>query len=873
MRVLAAVLCFTASVAIAQTSFKIEFYNISMDKAFKEVESRFGLKFSFDPEALKQYSISGTITASSSTELVEKLLRNIPFTYRKSREVYLIIPDAKKSRESYLRGRVYDADNGYPLAFAAIQTSNEDGVVASQNGDFKLNLNEDSLLVTVSYLGYKPRQLWAKPDQDLIVVKLEPNTAELPEFIIGANNTLEQFRPASFSIDPNQIATLPSLGETDIFKSIQLLPGIRSTDESAAGLIIRGSGADQNLVMLDGFTLYHLDHFFGIFSTFNPRTINHVDIYKGGFQPKYGGRVSAVLDAKAKAGNFEKVKGGFSLNTTSFNGFLEVPIANKVSAILGYRRSYYDLIQNNIYESFLNKNRVDILDATYPDFSSGQIKIQPDFKFNDFNAKVRFNPSRDEALDFNLYLSNDEYLGLQEQATDISLFEIKDRADWSNLGFSVNHKKNWAENTFSEISVSFSNYTGSTNLESTEAFDSDIDLSGFDFELRNDTTVLYYDYTKENSISDFSLKWNQEYNSDDKNTWLFGLEINRISTDYSLGYLDLISENFDSDATTSSVFVEHQLHLDKWNFNTGIRFNNYSLTNSLLPEPRLNIAFQPWKNTTLHGSWSVHNQFVSRISISPFGNSDQFYWVLADDDIYPIMNSRHLIAGFKYQKDKWTIDVEGYRKNTSGLLESEFALFSQYNGLDLSEFDDLIFNGTNFSRGVDVFVKRKGKKYISWLSYTLSKSENTFEILNGGNPYPSNFDQTHEINWANTLKFGNWELSTVFIYGSGIPFTPPGEISAQNQILFDINSFNSLRIPEYHRLDVSGKYKRRVGKVWLEGGLTLFNVYDHINVKSRRYAIRFNFNQETGNISSLTAFPVDITLLGFTPNLFLNLNF
>ncbi len=873
MRCLAAAFLMIIGVANAQTLFQIQFQNVTADQALREVESRYGLKFSFDPEALKQFTINGTISGSTPEEFVANLIRDLPYTFKKTQSVFLIIPAPVKKKKYYVRGRVVDAYNGNPLAFATIQTSDSDGVVANQNGDFRITLNGDSVTIKVNYLGYQPQQTQVSRAESLVVIKLTPNTSELPEFIISANNSLKQFRSSGFSIDPNQISTLPSLGETDIFKSIQLLPGIKATDESAAGLIIRGSSADQNLVMLDGFTLYHLDHFFGIFSTFNPRTINHVDIHKGGFSAKYGGRLSAVLDAKAKAGNFEELKGGVSINTTSFNGFLEIPIAKKVSAIVGYRRSYYDVVENAIYKSFINKNRVDILDATYPDFSSGQIKVQPDFKFNDFNAKIRLNPSVDEVIDFNLYLSKDEYKGLQSEPTNISLFEIRDRADWSNLGFSFNHKRNWSQNTYSDISISFSNYVGSTKLVSTEAFDPDIDLSGFDFIILENNTVLYYDYSKENSISDFSVKWSHEYEANEKNSYFFGIEVNRLSTEYSLGYLDLIEENFASDATTTGVFFEHQYSYEKWKINSGIRFSNYSLTNTLLPEPRFNLAYQPWSKITLHAGYSIHNQFVNRISISPFGNSDQFYWVLADDDLYPIMNSNHLISGIKFQTGRWTLDLEGYRKRSRGLLESEFALFSQYNGLDLSEFDDLIVSGSNVSRGIDVFLKRKGKKYISWLSYTLSRSENTFSILNRGNPYPSNFDQTHEVNWANTLKLGNWEVSSVFIYGSGVPYTPPGEISGQNQILFDINQFNSLRIPEYHRLDLSVKYKQRLKRIGLETGITLFNVYDRVNVKSRRYALRFNFDPDTGNIASLTAFPADITLLGFTPNLFLNLNF
>ncbi|MGB3466267.1 MAG: TonB-dependent receptor, partial [Cyclobacteriaceae bacterium] len=287
-----------------------------------------------------------------------------------------------------------------------------------------------------------------------------------------------------------------------------------------------------------------------------------------------------------------------------------------------------------------------------------------------------------------------------------------------------------------------------------------------------------------------------------------------------------------------------------------------------------NISYDLSERTKIYGSYSIHNQFINRVSISPFGNSDQFYWVLTDDEEYPVIRGRHFILGTSYQKGKWYTEIEAYRKTANGILESRFALESNFNGLEKPEDDDLLLpSGSNRTIGIDFLIKRKTDRYVTWVSYTLSDSENTFDLLNNGDPFAANFDQRHELNWVNIYKTGKWEFSSVFIYGSGRPYTTRGEVSTSKIILFDVTNFNAFRLRDYHRLDLSAKYITNWKKIKLETGVTLFNIYNRENVKSRRFSLRYNLNDERDQIESVTAFPVETSLLGFIPNLFIYLNF
>ncbi len=863
----------TTSAFSQDKNYQIDCDSLSLTAVLSALEGEYGLKFSYDPVQVDKFNIHGTFSGVTGDQLVDAIFDELPFEIKKAKSIFLIIPVEIRNPKLYLTGRIFDKETGSPLAYATVLTNANIGVVSNPQGEFRIESPKDSLLITVNYLGFQSSKVWLTPNLENISIAMQYNSNELPEFIISADQGLENKRVSSFSINPSHVNTLPFLGETDLFKALQLLPGIKATDESSAGLFVRGSSPDQNLVMLDGFTLYHLDHFFGIFSTFNPYTVEHIDLYKGGFGAKYGGRTSAVIDAKTKAGSFEKVQGGVGVNSTSINAYLEVPIFKNASIITGFRRSYYDVVKNQIYNSFIDKVRVDLLNASYPDFSTNVLSVDPDFNFYDFYSKLRFKPRVDETIDLNIYQSQDRYTGLKTEETGFSFFTIEDNATWSNFGTSINWRKGWSRNFFSEVSVGFSKYNGESALQSREVFDATVDITEVEGLFLNDSTLLYYDYRKDNSITDVTVKWNQEYDYNQFNTLNFGIEINSYQTKYSIAYLDIISDDFNAESSVVSVFAENQLRKNGWEFNSGLRFNSYELTQTQLIEPRLNLGYRVSDNFKIHTTWSKHNQFINRVSISPFGNSDQFYWVLADDEFYSIQKSEHLMLGFSAGGNHWTIDAEYYRKKTRGLLESQFALFSPFNGLSILEFNDLVTSGSNTAEGLDVFVKYKDRSYSSWISYTLSKSINRFEFLNEGEPYPSSIDQRHELNWTHVLKLGNWEISSIFIYGSGVPYTPPGEISADRQILFDIDQFNAKRIPEYHRLDFSVKYKGGFGLLRLETGLTLFNVYNRQNIKSIRYGLRYNYNQSEARIDSFTAYPIDLKLLGFTPNVFIKLRF
>ncbi len=874
MRIISGFLLVVAACSVfGQSVYKINVINESPVQVLKELERDYGFRFSYDPEKLDEFRISCDIESNDRDRVLEEVLKYLPYRFSDVQGVFLVIPDRKK-RINYpiVSGRVINEETGEPLAFAHVKGLNT-GTIADLNGFFELKSSQNQPAISVSYVGYQPREVVLGPSPRGIVVGLQSNPSELPEVIINANTELGSFAEVSaFHFNTENLESLPSLGQVDVFKSLQLVPGISATDETYSGLTVRGSGAEQNLVLMDGFTIYHMDHLFGIFSTFNPFTVNRVSLYKGGFGARYGGRISSVIDSRMKAPSQEEINGGLNVNPTSYNIYMESPLGEKFSFIGSYRQSFYDLFRSSIYDSFIQQNRVDITQALEPTFDEEAVRLTPDFRFYDFNSKLRFTPGKNHNIDFNLFLSQDNYNGSFVEQDESFLYELVDNAGWGNVGASINWDIFKHSGLSNHFSTSYSGFSSLSEFIITERIEEVAEFDDLNDPDLLDTTFVFSDLEKANYLNDFSFKWEQNRDLLSFNKLSFGLEVNILNTDYDITFYDDWNENFNVSSGVGSAFIQYNFNEGDFNISAGLRGSYYEKTDQFYTEPRISGTYRFTDHLKLKGAFSVHHQFLNRISISPFGNSDQFYWVLSDDEIYPVMRGTHWIGGFTYNKSKWSLDVEVYSKYTTGILESEFVLYPDEELSENEEFEEYINYGDNFSSGVDWFIKRRGKQYTSWLSYSLSSSMNEFVEINDADPYPSLLDQRHEINWVHQYLLGPWQFGVSFIYGSGNPYTPANVDEQDELIVYDIERINSKRLPDYHRLDLSAKYSKTIRSVELSTGCTLFNLYNRKNIKSRRYSLFAEFDEDD-DVLDETIIPIDLQLLGFTPNFFFEIRF
>lgn len=877
------VLLSTTAVLFAQQKYDLSVEGETLTSVVKSLSRKYNLKFSYSPRALSKHTITKNIKANSQAELISQIFEELPFDLKLTDGIYLIIPnkDKIKPKSAPLIGQVFDEKSGEPLAFAHVKSDSK-GTLSSQNGRFNLPPTRDTVTLTVSYIGYKNVELKVPPNQENITIKLNQNPQELPEVVLTAEVDNFNPDPSFFSLNPQQFSSLPMLGETDVFKSLQLLPGVRATDETSSGLVVRGGLPSQNLVLMDGFTLYNLDHFFGIFSTLNPNAINNVSIYKGGFGPKYGGRVSSVVDVAGKNGGVDGFNASVGLNMLSFNTTFNIPIGRKTSALLALRQSFTDVINSDLYEEFLTSSRQNYLESISPELNS--IGLSPSLEFYDINAKVQHRFSPNTVFDVNFYVSEDNYLASYVEGDDFAEYSVLDKSDWSNAGISMNLKSQLNRQWFNSTTLSASEYKEEETLSITQTFSQDVAFAGDSIEANTDLT--YFNYSVGSSVGDVTIKSHNEIDINDQNTLSGGIELNSITTKYQTkqGFFEELSvaagysDTLDIEASIFSLYGNYQFRRDDITANLGLRSSFYEQTSKWYLEPRFDLGIKVTEQFALKGAASFHHQYITQTSLSILQNSDQFYWILADDKIIPVQRSTHFIFGGTYKWDKWSLDMEYYNKRTEGIIESQFLVLPP-EIIDALRQQELNLAGENNSEGLDIFLKYRNKTFTSLISYSLGRSQNSFWYRNQNNPYPSIQDQRHELNFTNILKLGKWELSSVLLLGSGQSYTPSNpeyNIDNDSVSFYDLTRINQARLPGYKRLDFSAKYSFNIGRLSCESGVTLFNILNHRNIKSRKFTVRYVFGEQSdvaGASDELEVVPLDTYLLGFTPNFFFNIRF
>lgn len=769
-----------------------------------------------------------------------------------------------------LSGKVIELGSGEPLSYANIVIrSKKSGTTTNVDGFFTLyGIPSDTSIIQFSYVGYNLREI---PFDQLmgenVKVELEPISTSLNEVVIQAetsNYINVQEGVSKVRLSTKQITTLPSVGEVDIFRSLQLLPGVSGTNESSAGLFVRGGTPDQNLVLLDGMTVYKVDHFFGFFSAFNANAVKDVQLFKGGFPAKYGGRTSSVVDLTGKTGSFEKIRGSAGVNFLSANAMIELPFAKKFSLLLAGRRSYTDVIQSGLYKdltgNFLNNNQ-QVGNLSFNE-------LEPIFYFYDWNAKLSFRPSDKDMISLSTYNGQDFLDQSRNLFREIDFgssipirhvnIDVAEKTDWGNKAGSLKWSRQWNSKWYSNLLVAgseyFSNYDVNVLFQLTIP---SLDSLQDEFRVKGVET---------NRVRDYTLKLDNELQLSEKHKLSFGVAHTITSIDYNAVRDDTITIlTSDQDSYYTSIYAADTWSPNpKLNIEAGLRASYYELTDDYLYSPRLSFGYSLTNKIKVKGAYGLHYQFVNRIINESITEGSREFWLLADGELVGVSSAIHYVLGASYESNGWLFDVEGYWKEMQGL--TEFSLRFRSDG----EFtpEELFFEGSGVAQGVEVLIQKKAGKYSGWLSYTLGQVVNTFPRLNEGDAFYASHDQRHEVKIVNSYDIGDWSVAANFVFGSGKPFSEPEGFYTVEQLNGDPLQFvsvgkkNGSRIPPYHRIDISVHHRFDIGKSKADLGVSLFNLYGRKNT----WYYKYDFNQ--------TPFVrTEVNYLGFTPNISFNISF
>lgn len=795
-----------------------------------------------------------------------------------------------------VNGVVKDRKSGETLPNVSVQVyGTGKGTITNLDGNFTLfNVATDTTTLLIRYLGYQTTAYKITPEdaKGKLLVEVEEMSMELGEVVVTAEKESNMMKTSDnisqISISPAQVSTLPSIGEKDIFRALQMLPGVSGSNEASSGLYVRGGTPDQNLVLLDGFTVYYVDHFFGFFSAFNANAIKDVQLYKGGFEAKYGGRISSVVDLTGKNGNTKKYDIGVGLSALSANALVEIPLGKKASFLFTARRSYTDIIQSGLYDKIFNLYNTSNNDNQNNGAPNFLFQTQPSFYFYDLNAKLTYNVSPKDIVSVSLYTGQDNLDNARQTNPrggggfpagggfptgggfppagggaggglgNLNIRnETKDLTYWGNNGASIKWSRNWSQRLYSNVVLAYSNYFSNRNRTTK------IEITNADGTTRGLNTGLYED----NNVQDVSLRLDNEFKINQKNQLEFGTQLthNSINYIYTTNDTTTVFAN-DNTGAIYAAYVQNKWNpTEKLGIKYGLRGTYYSVTNKSYIEPRISASYQLTEKISLKGAWGQYYQYMNRIVREDVTAGSRDFWLLANGNDIPVSSSIHYIAGISYENDDYLFSVETYRKNMDGL--SEFTLRLNRNtplnaGTDNSSKN--FFKGTGFSQGVEFLAQRKVGKFTGWASYTLSEviynfpeiSENAFHALQ---------DQTHEFKVVGSYNIGKWTISSTWVYATGKPYTAPiggyelTLLDGNKQSYVSVGDKNAFRLPNYHRMDVAFTYHFKVDKAKADAGVTFFNVYNRNNVRYKEFEVIDNQIYET-----------NVNLLGFTPNFFLN---
>lgn len=846
-----------------------------------DLEARHQFKFDYELEEINEVRVTTSFRKVSLDIAMQLILNKTGLIHEIKPPNIIIIKKGVKKIEAdpttdepttfdfTLKGIIKDANSGETLPFANVSVKNtNNGTAANVDGYFTLfNVPSDTAVLVIRYLGYQTEyfRLTPKMNKKDLEIKLDNTVNELSEILILGEDEEQTINASTgvsqISVSPIQLNYLPSFGEKDIFRSLQLLPGISGSNESSAGLYVRGGTPDQNLILFDGFTVYHVDHLFGFFSAFNANAVKDIQLYKGGFDAEFGGRLSSVVELTGKDGNTEKLNIGAGASLLSVNGFIEAPFAKgKGSFFVAGRRSFQSDFYNNIFDSFTQ-----IQETPGGGGRLGQQEVQPNTYFYDLNAKVTYRPSKKDILSLSFYNGQDDLDNSRETddsnfpnrggASDFSFErESIDLTKWGNWGTSAKWSRRWTENFYSNVNLSYSQYFSERNRSNKTTI------------TRADTTTENYQGTNEyNNLQDFTLKMNNEWKLAPNNQLEFGLQ----ST-----YNDIIYKYTENDTTTilnrenqgftNSIYLQdrHTFN-DKLIVKGGLRASHYSVTDEFYIEPRASFTYLLNEEVKIKGAWGQYYQMATRVVREDIQQGSRDFWLLADDENIPVGYSQHFILGSSYETPNYLFDVEAYYKDLDGLSEYTTRFTPSGFGPNRTlEYEEFFYNGTGMARGVEFLLQKKKGAFTGWASYTLSEVLYDFDAF-GAESFNANQDQTHEFKVIASYKWRNWNVGATFIYATGRPYTAPTGyyentlLDGTTAAFFEVSDKNALRLPDYHRFDISVTNDFKIRGSSASIGLSVFNLYNRSNIWYKEYEVI------EGDL-----LVTDVTLLNLTPSLF-----
>jgi len=720
-----------------------------------------------------------------------------------------------------ISGFVHDAESGETLLLANLRLKDTlVGTATNNSGYFTITgLDAGTYVLQVSYIGFQEQEIeveLADGEQVRLEIELEPHRFLVEELVVSAEqDTEEEQRQLGVSKMPTAtIRKLPTILEPDVFRSLQLLPGVKAASDFSSGLYIRGGSPDQTLILLDRTTVYNPSHFFGVFSSFNPDAIKDVRLYKGAYSASYGGRIGSVVDIYNKDGNRNSTQGTVSVGLLASRAMVEGP-HKRGSWMLAVRRSTVE----------------PLLAAARKSETNG---IPDTFYFIDTNGKLNFDLNPNNRLSLSFYTG-------QDVVVVPIVSDVDARLRYGNQTISANWTHLFSNQLFSNFTFTRSHYFSNPSFEFASTHSE-----------------------QDNQVKDYSVKGDFEYIPDSRHSIKAGFWGGQFRFDLVNEFDRVEVFTLKTRSVYGSAFTEYIWRpTSDWILTSGLRGAFFGDGDYFRIEPRLAVERKLSENLYAQIGMGRYHQFLTLVTNEAFSGLD--VWLAAAENVEPAYGDQ-FVTGLKYNSPRgFRVEWEGYYRTMRDLFSLN-PFLPDVAGL---EYEEMFHFGDGYAWGNEIFVEGRLGPFSGFAGYTYGITRRRFPVINEKTYYSPKYDRTHDLNVTGTMQLGkSWEFTSVFSYATGQAYTQPASQYRLTNSPFSYEStevlvspFNQARLPAYHRLDVGFTKSGSLFGAQSELQLQVINVYARRNVWFNYYEFEMD-----GSISKevVPQIPIPIPNISFT---------
>ena len=704
------------------------------------------------------------------------------------------------AQSTIISGFISDSSSGEALIGAnVILQETGQGMATDMNGYYVIQgISPGDYVLMVSYVGFslrKEKLTITEGESIKLNIALLEEVVELSQVEVTAEQLQRKanIQPSKINLSPRMMKAAPALAEPDLFRTIQALPGVLTTSEFSTGLVIRGGNTDQNLILLDGVTVYNPSHLGGIFSNFIVDGVKEAELIKGAYNAEYGGRLSAVLNIISREGNQKKFEGKANLSLLSAQTTLEGPFY-KGAWVLSGRRTYFDQI-------FKNNPNI------------------PPYYFYDIQSHVYSDITAKDRLSLSFYNGIDDLL--------FGTFGLAGR--WGNSTLSTQYRRVFSEKLIGNFLYANSLFFTEFGLGGSNGLNSD------------------------NQIDDATVAVNFSWFKSSENTVKFGAQLKNLGFLYTNTFGDSLQFKIETKPKEFASYAKLKYSpSEKFILEPGVRINLYNVySDSIFPDLRLGMKYLLNDDRYLNFSLGNYHQFIATFQ-DDYNPTILDQWIAVDNSIAPAKSSQIVLGYEEYLNNLYKLQVEGYYKDIKNLFTFEESRATTDEAVSDSVLSDIVTPSNGYAYGLELFAQKMSGRLSGWLAYTFSVSRKSMNSIfyDKSEEYYNSWDRTHSFSALGNYIFNNkWDMNWKLSLQSGQAYTPI--IGYYNQILPESpdevfrtipGTRNSARYSPYSRLDLGFVYHTKIFGSKMDIYVQIINVFNRKNTFRKSYSVGSTYN-------------------------------